>query len=224
MEKNLPAKLSRQIGKYFPIPEPKKAAFAKEFQITSGGVKETVNKEFFEWHFFGKEREKELVISPDTMFINYLKYDSFEILVEDFQGAFSKLFELQNDLQVRRVGLRYMNNIEIKDEDPFAWEPYLNQNLLGVLNFYGEKQLISRAFHNLEFNFGDSNLRFQFGMHNPDYPSPIRKKQFILDYDAYYVGVIDYGEVEGILRTFHRKIQDLFEMSITENLRVIMNG
>jgi len=61
-------------------------------------------------------------------------------------------------------------------------------------------------------------------MHNPDFPAPIKKKIFILDYDAYYDGFVERTEVETRLTLFHDKIQDLFEWSIQPKLREIMKN
>jgi uncharacterized protein (TIGR04255 family) len=60
-------------------------------------------------------------------------------------------------------------------------------------------------------------------MHNPDYPSPIKKKSFILDYDAYIVGLLTKAEINRNLEILHDEIEKMFELSITEKLRGMMN-
>jgi len=75
----------------------------------------------------------------------------------------------------------------------------------------------------MELDLSDMRVRFQYGMHNPDYPSVIRRKQFILDYDAYREETQTGDELERNLMRFHSKIQELFEQSITDELRRIMN-
>lgn len=81
-----------------------------------------------------------------------------------------------------------------------------------------------RNFHNMEFKYDDFNLRFQFGMHNPDYPAAIRQKIFILDFDAYFQGAFENNQMPAMLDNFHNAIQTLFERSITDNLRERMNA
>jgi uncharacterized protein (TIGR04255 family) len=58
-------------------------------------------------------------------------------------------------------------------------------------------------------------------MHNPDYPAPIKKKTFILDYDAYTSGILGKDELDIYISQFHLAIQKLFEGSITEKFRTI---
>ncbi len=60
-------------------------------------------------------------------------------------------------------------------------------------------------------------------MYNPDYPAPIKKKRFTLDLDAYYQGFHDKDEIQKNLDKYHDKIQELFELSITEKFRNILN-
>ena len=97
------------------------------------------------------------------------------------------------------------------------------KNLLCSFRFYKGAGIVSRVFHNVEYSFDDFNLRYQFGMHNPDYPAPIKKKSFILDLDAYYQGIQDKDEIQKNLDKYHDKIQEVFELSITDKLRTILN-
>jgi uncharacterized protein (TIGR04255 family) len=65
-------------------------------------------------------------------------------------------------------------------------------------------------------------MRFQYGMHNPDYPAPIKKKIFILDYDAYCNGILTKNDIFKYLPIFHEEVQKLFENSISDKLRIRM--
>ena len=58
-------------------------------------------------------------------------------------------------------------------------------------------------------------------MHNPDFPAPIKKKIFILDYDAYCSGILTKDEIFKNLPIFHAEIQRLFESSITDDTLVM---
>jgi len=61
-------------------------------------------------------------------------------------------------------------------------------------------------------------------MPNPDFPAPIKQKIFTLDLDASYQSLQEQVEISTNLDKFHDKIQSLFEMSITANLREILNA
>ena len=56
-------------------------------------------------------------------------------------------------------------------------------------------------------------------MHNPDYPAKIKKKIFVLDYDAFFTGILKQHEIEDYIKKCHRIIQQQFENSITPELR-----
>jgi uncharacterized protein (TIGR04255 family) len=59
-------------------------------------------------------------------------------------------------------------------------------------------------------------------MFNADYPAAIRKKSFILDYDAYYQGPQNLEDVKHNIDIFHEAVQTLFEYSISDELRSLM--
>lgn len=214
------ASLSKEL---FPIPEPKEI-IGREFMVSSE-AKQVQEREIAtkEWHFFGKEREKRLVITPESMFVEFKVYGSFEELLSHFLSISDGLFGSFGDLQVKRLGLRYVNNLQVPGPNLFSWNAYLNKNLLSMLNIPADRTRIARAFNNLELNMGDFVVRFRYGMHNPDYPAPIRKKTFILDYDAYTTSLLTKEEIRQSLPVFHEQIEQLFENSITDRLRGIMN-
>jgi len=142
--------------------------------------------------------------------------------------VFGSLIENYVELNIIRIGLRYIDEIEIKqDQEIFDWKEYLNTKLFSALSIPAKKdsKFISRAFSNLEFNFGDHNLILKYGMFNPDYPSPIKKKAFILDSDAFKRDNIQDNEVYTVLDELHNRISNLFESKlIKDGLREIMNA
>lgn len=224
LKKQVPKTLADLILRNFPIMEPK-SAFTQELMISpQGGVDNVKRTEFREWHFHGKNREKTLTITPTAIIINYKKFNTFRQMRNEFFEIIELFFKHFNDSLGSRLGLRYINEILLPDENPFAWDGYINSKLLGLFNFYESNDSLSRIFHNLEYNYGDYNLKFQFGMHNPDYPSNIVKRIFILDYDAYYQGVQEKEEILTNLDKFHTKIQKLFEYCIDNKLREVMYG
>lgn len=216
-----PIVLGSIIKNFFPIAEPKDV-LARELQFTLDKI-DTKETKIKEWNFFGKERDKKLTISQNSMVIIFNIYRTFDDFINPFKSVVDVLFKLFKELQINRVGLRYINNIELSDRFIFNWRNYLNKDLLCIFNIPDDKTKIAKAFHNLEFNYGSYNLRFQYGMHNPDYPSPIKKKTFILDYDAYYEGILTREDIEEKVPIFRKEIKRLFEKSIGEKLRKKMN-
>jgi len=224
IENSLPGPVVNEIFKLFPIPEPK-IKHEKQYQF---GQKMMALKEIDirEWYYHGKDREKSLCISRDFMFIQYFKYnDTPEVLKETFMNIINTLVNSYHDLTFRRLGIRYIDKIEFNEESDFTnWEKYIDSRLLSIFSIADDKTKICRAFHNLELNYGDMNVKFQYGMHNPDYPAPIKRKMFILDTDVYLESLQTRSDIEINLTKFHDKCVELFEQSITDNLREVMNA
>jgi uncharacterized protein (TIGR04255 family) len=59
-------------------------------------------------------------------------------------------------------------------------------------------------------------------MFNPDYPAPIKKKIYTLDFDMYATKILDKQDIEETLDRYHEKLKLSFEEVITDELRNIM--
>jgi uncharacterized protein (TIGR04255 family) len=222
LKNEIPKEMSNIALNYFPISEPK-SAFAQEFTIERS--KFSTNKEdFIEWNFFGENREKRLMVNQNSFFVNYQEYENYQTLYKEFIEFSQNFFLVFPDAQPKRLGLRYINEIDAKGVNPLNWDNEINKKLLCLLRLNYPDSHPIRIFHNYEIKCTDYKLRFQFGIHNPDYPAAIIRRRFILDYDAYYEGLIEPSEIPQYLNKFHSKIQELFEDSITDKLREVMDG
>jgi len=219
-QKGLTKTISNEILKLFPIPEPKEI-LAKHVHISDGGIEQIENKQNHLF-FHGRSRDKTLCITPEFLYIEIINYETYDKLKEEFITIIDKLFEKEN-FSVKRFGLRYVNDVKSDNESPLDWGEYLNSDLLNMFNIPENKELLSRAFSNIVQQFDDSMLlNFQYGMHNPDFPSRIKQNMFILDFDAFYQGLISYGEVKEYIDVAHERIENLYERSIKPPLRVLM--
>ena len=221
--KTLPSRVGKAIRPIFPITEPQKTV---HHELIISPDDKTIDKEtqFTQWMFHGMEREKTLVLNPSFIVASYFKYDRYDTLKDEFEKIITSILLHYQDLQPSRLGLRYINTIKIGTAKPLNWKAYINAKLLSVIDFSSHPERISRAFHNLEHYFDNYNLRFQFGIHNSDYPQPIKKREFILDYDAYSNILTDPAEIIPTFDKFHSCIQIFFEQSITEKLRRHLNA
>lgn len=213
----LPKDLSRSALKIFPILEPQEVI--SPGLLLSAEVRKEEPTALRQWEFYDKYKQKRLSIGIEHMFISYSKYESFEQLKEQFLPIAELLFELYDELQVKRFGLRYINNIIVAEDALTDWTQYLHENLLSIFKIPKPGDTIARAFNDLQLTYDDVNLRFQYGMHNPDFPAPIREKRFVLDFDAYTQGLLEYDDLNTKIDIFHDKIQELFEESIKAALR-----
>jgi uncharacterized protein (TIGR04255 family) len=223
LRESFPRQLGNIISETFPILEPQKVV-AQELMVSpEGGQKADGPITSNQWKFYGASREKYLTLSADVILTSHSAYGSFEDFLSGILPALDFLAKQYPDLQVRRVGLRYINNLRPKGRGPFAWNKYVNKNMLSILKILEPQKAIARAFHNLEMNQGDFRLRFQYGIHNPDYPAPVRQRVFVMDLDAFSETPSSISDVSGELAKYHDAIQSAFESSITDALRSEMN-
>ena len=220
LKKNLPIDIREVAKTIFPIVEPESKTIS-EFKLTKDSTKR-IDEDITEWVFNDIHRNKKLLINHECMYIEYKKYESYEVLKRDFEVIGNKLCSFFPEIQISRIGLRYINQINAPGTDPFNWSGYINSNLLGIFNF-GDKDRYSRVFCNYALNSENDTVNVNFGMHNPDFPAIIRKKTFILDYDAYSQGLLEWNELKDKIDIFHLLIEKSFEEHITDDLRRIMD-
>lgn len=217
LDTTLPKEFSDSIAKLFPIAESKEIN-NNNVTITDSGVQSNVEK-IIEWTFWNKDRSRRISLSRNSLLLVQNKYESYDSFAYEFLTAFDALCITYKELIFRRFGVRYINNIKLLEKNPLEWNDYINEKLIASINIPEDSSHISRTFHNLEMNYDNFNLRFNFGIHNPDYPAIIKQKVFILDMDAYHTGVQNKDDIISSLPEFHNKIQELFEFSITYELR-----
>ena len=213
----LPVQIVDVIKKFFPIAEARNLV-AKELQISNQNV--TQNEKIVqEWHFHTTERNASLIINEDSLTFDINNYISFQDFFKVFIELKNVFFFHFNNLLTRRIGLRYINELVIDEENPFDWSKYIKSNLTSIFKVSDNEENIIRAFHNLEVKYDDIMLKFQYGVHNPDYPAKVKRKVFILDLDAFYNGMLKQHEIDNYVNKQHEIIQNQFERSITKNLR-----
>ena len=186
-------------------------------------------EKFTEWNFWGRNREKRLLITKNSMLVDFNQYMSFENFKEEFLVACEALKCSYPNIKINRIGLRYIDQIRFMDTSDIKswksyWNHFLSSDLVSGLHFPDNDKAISRHMTSVEMNYGDYMLRFQYGIFNTDYPAPNKKKEFILDTDVYSVGIFELDEIEKQMDSFHEKSQVWFEKSIKEPLRAKMGG
>ncbi len=186
----------------------------------------TTEERFTEFQFHGIERTKTFTIGRQAVHAQYKIYHTYELVKAEFVRILDRVAEVFEGVPSSRVGLRYVNTIELAEQNPTDWSAYIAPQLLSLFEFPPEadRPALSRVFHNLELSLDAFNLVYRLGMPNPDYPARIRQKVFVLDLDAYTQSLVNIRDVAHLLDDFHGAIQHYFEQSITDNLRRVMNG
>lgn len=223
LSETLDTKIAKASLSKFPVSEPQKV-HSQEFQF-SGSEFSSKSREETQWIFHGKNREKTLIITPDAITQTARAYKSYEAFSSDFFHVVTALTSVESDIPVSRIGLRYVNVIDLPSGNPLEWSEYVHESMFGIIDLHKEmNKNVSRAFHILEYNFDSVNLKFQFGVVNPDYPSVVKRRQFVLDLDAYSQGAYELSEVKSIVEESHALIQKFFELSITDKTRKLMKA
>lgn len=91
-----------------------------------------------------------------------------------------------------------------------------------MLGFMKDTGALTRGMGNMEFGIEGTSLRLQYGIFNPDYPSVVKRKEFILDIDASAPGLTSLEQLVDQLGVLHEHIEEAFEGAIGEKLRKVM--
>lgn len=213
-----PKEFQEKIFSKFPILEPTKQFGIK---IENKGENITTTEESKTvWRF--KNKAANLIVELDSKFLvilikDYKNHTSFKGLVSEVLKAF---FDIYPDTIVNRVGLRYINQINLKEKDFYEWDKYIDKNLISILDFASNKKDIRRALQLFEIQIDpDTRLNMKAGIFNSTYPNELIKKEFLLDYDCYTTLRTEKDEVGEKLDSFNKIIAKYFENSITDNFR-----
>lgn len=209
----------------FPIKAPRKEIRVSEALLSKGGLQTTSQKVYALWEYNDIKNENKLELAQTHMDILFKTFRDYK----DLKDVFTRLTEVLTvevkDIVIKRLGLRFINNVALNDKDsPIIWDKYLSKNLLSFLNIPKKTDELIRGFHILTIRRDDFALEFRYGLFNPDFPAPIKKREFILDYDAFYNGLLEPKDIPRYLDSFYSAIYDLFEKCITNELRKIMRG
>jgi uncharacterized protein (TIGR04255 family) len=92
-----------------------------------------------------------------------------------------------------------------------------------VNTYQNEDLKLLRSMHQLHIMKDDSITSvINYGIINKEYPNPIARPEFILDYDCYLTGELTVEEVLKKIIELNKIISDLFDKDITEKLKEIM--
>lgn len=219
-ENQLPKELRSKLLKDFPLLDIQRR-MEKEIHADEESVKTTTHV-YPVFAFANSGKTNQVVLAFDNLALTFGKYPGYTKLRAQFLSTLDLLLKEFPETQFKRLGLRYVDKITLDEPNPTDWSAYLEPELLGSFEIADNQATIARAFHVVEFNYGDFKMRFQYGMSNPDFPAPIRQKVFTLDYDAYIEELIERSDIEKLIDKFHDKLKLSFEEVITDALRAKM--
>lgn len=195
------------------------------FTVDPEGAKtERTRQDGIQQEFVNSDGNK-IILANKYIVLEINKYASYEIELNKFVPVL-KAIMTKTQLTAIRTGIRYINEFGhngIKVQKSYFTMPSAAFVDTKILN--GEKAIPIRTMALNEYAVGDMRLNFRYGQYNPQYPQPIKQISFVLDYDCFCEESLRGLEsmLEHINRG-HEAIQELFESSITEKLRRVMQN
>ena len=154
-------------------------------------------------------------------------YSNSEELLEDCKKIVDEFLKEFSITTINRLGLRYINRFDLDAEvtGSIEWKKFFSVELLGAIDF-AQKLVypLSRAMTSLQLRVDDHNILVRYGIWNQDFPSENNRKEFIIDIDASSRAALEpIAEISTLLKKYNSNIEKIFELSIKEDLRNILN-
>lgn len=183
---------------------------------TKEGLRQEVRTTERAW-FLAEDGKSFLQIGPHLLAVNYLTpYPGWAVFKPVIERGLCALVETVQVKGLERVGLRYINRIEIPSasvnlEHHFAFRPFLGDELPQNMNGFVLRCL-------LPFADGRDVCRLALTTAAPDRPDTA---SFILDLDYFLrkARAIDVAQTLQWVEAAHQKVVDLFEGCMTDRLR-----
>lgn len=175
------------------------------------------------WRFKSRDGSRTLEISPEYLVVienNYTNFTDFNRLLEQVLTPFRNLY---NFSYIKRIGLRYVNEISVPNTVPTreSLSTYLNNSLVTHLDFASDKQLL-RTNNVTEFIHESSRkVKFRYGLTNENYPNQLQDSKFTLDFDCYNADSIEKDAFSTELVALNVIATGHFENCIEDGLREI---
>ena len=190
-----------------------------------GPARDTHTINFVENNFWSEDKSRRLAVCSEYLFLEERSYEGYAPMREQFLDVLDAAAAQYPSMKIRRLGMRYINEIKLPEQDAGLglgadfWQRYINPLLLGGLRFAANDGALARHMCSTELNYGVDRATIRYGIFNNDYPKPNRRRQFILDMDAYTMAVLTPDAAPGKLDDYHNAALSVFEAAITDALR-----
>ena len=192
--------------------------FSGKPQITQNSV------QFDAQVYSNREQTTKITVTPKYILLEELAYNSFNKTSAILSKIFNIIRKNSPELNISRIGVRYINNVDLTTVDRDEWSKYLKTDLISSVLSMVENSSLVRTQNMVELRFEDYIVRSVSGFINSNYPANLRQYLATLDYDAFIDGSVSPEEVEIYLAKFHTTIKELFRASLTENFFNLTNG
>lgn len=218
LKKSMPKPIFEVVKKYYPIAEPQDV-IGTELNINpinGPTINKTITKQ---WVFISRDRMNRCTIEAEEIIFSIRNYSVFEDLRNSVIDILKSVMKQFPDHQGKRFGLRYINDIPIKDHTNWIVEKFFS----ALAEHKDEKT--TKLLTTLEYSLIDTglNVRLNYGFNNPDYPAIMKRDNFVIDIDAYVSDIIYEDDIHQLVENMHAEDQDCFEKMITDEFRKALN-
>lgn len=226
LKNSIPSNIFEKIKLYFPI-STVKSFVETEITMSNNSVskQDTPKKQ---WEYVNNENDRKIIITSNSISFSSKNYKSFDDVTKMFYDVVEETLKC-NNIQIARIGIRYVNLFKSKDYDIDnldSWKKYISNELISCFDFGEGKYIdnISNMVNSTYLNFGTYNINFKFGINNQKFPLKNPKSNFVIDIDGFSnVLVDDYKDFKDIVNEIHQKIEEVYFDSITEDLQNFLN-
>ncbi len=217
-DSRIPKAVYKTVKKYFPISEPQEIIGA-ELQINPVTGPMVNNVRSKQWVFWSRDKRSSCVIQSTCVIFSIHAYTVFEELRAEVLEILTEVMKVDESIQGKRFGLRYINALEMSTQDKWITDQFFNA-LAGHKDDNTMRLITTLEYSVLE---KDLSVRLLYGYLNPDYPAIMRKDTFTIDIDAYSQSIIFDDDLKQFIDDMHYEAQDCFEKMITDDFRSEMN-
>ena len=170
--------------------------------------------------------KNKVLLSNKYIVFEINEYKAFDNHMQGISSILSALYSI-NKITAVRVGIRYINlydSNKIKIQKNY-FASSISSTICSLEKDVSSNIALVRSMHLSEYAINSMKLNFRYGMYNPDYPNPLKKNDFALDYDCFSEEPTE--SIEDVLQYInngHQAIQNLFENAITDSLRKVMRS
>ncbi len=133
-------------------------------------------------------------VDNDSLLLIANKYINFNSFFDIFKKGFNAFLEVVDVREYKRIGLRFINRIEVPSIDNISsWSQYINQNLIPnyeCITLPDSDFSLRRNMNDIFLGNGEYFLRYRTGIWNKEFPSKIIDEEFIIDIDCYIDNVV----------------------------------
>jgi len=186
-----------------------------------------------------RDRTRNVTLAGDSLAVETSQYERYELFAEEIDWVLERVHEVTPLPAVTRLGLRYIDEIDVEGVTTVAdWNGWINRDLLvgGIVDGYEtEDYLVQVALavdelHRMTIRYGrvsqpvvDPNgvLRIDASPTGP---------YFLLDIDSFWepsrdaFREFDAGEVRNVCLELHDPVRRIFERAIANELRARFAG